>query len=197
MQKLLHAVTLPQVVGFRLPWSPTLHGTEAAWRALYQTIPSSFGQQRFCRRYRQLLSQGAGMTTGCCTLGLSRFSGTSVQEELRFVLHHQQLFTREPRSGFSRIMCRSQAATYHCAWLFGRCLACSSRGIFLAFQSQCQNNRGFKLPKPFAIEARGQPCFYQRCISAVLLAGNGLQARRYSEGSELTKPSVDIFVLRM
>lgn len=66
-------------------------------------------------------------------------------------------------------------------------------GLFLLVQAEsyvlpCRLNIktvGFKLQKPFDVKARRQPKFYQHCISAVLLPEDGLQARRYLEGSEL------------
>lgn len=79
--------------------------------------------------------------------------------------------------------------------LFGLFLLVQAESWVLPCSLDAETVR-LKLQKLFDVKARRQPKFYQHCISAVLLPGNDLQARRYLEGSELSEVSIEVFGLQ-
>lgn len=81
-QELLHPLTPSQVVTLALRTGCRRHRLCMGHRHPGELYTNSFGQEQFCRCYRQPLSQGqgAGMTTGSCMLQRCCFLGTRCSE---------------------------------------------------------------------------------------------------------------------
>ena len=86
--------------------SLTLHRAQAAWRALHQVIPFPLGSSGSAAVTGSHFLKGKGLrwqqAAAHCSQTKTLFFGDPVQGKLRYVLHCQWLFTREPCSGFNR-----------------------------------------------------------------------------------------------